>query len=63
VWNPFRSKVAAGILGGLDNIFIKPGTKLLYLGAAAGTTVPPRPDDVQTLCYSSQTLINQKADF
>ena len=39
VWNPFRSKVAAGILGGLDNIYIKPGTKLLYLGAAAGTTV------------------------
>ena len=39
MWNPFRSKVAAGILGGLDNIFIKPGTKLLYLGAAAGTTV------------------------
>jgi len=31
--------VAAGILGGLDNIYIKPGTKLLYLGAAAGTTV------------------------
>ena len=28
-----------GILGGLDNIYIKPGTKLLYLGAAAGTTV------------------------
>ena len=39
MWNPFRSKVAAGILGGLDNIYIKPGTKLLYLGAAAGTTV------------------------
>ena len=39
MWNPFRSKVAAGILGGLDNIYIQPGTKLLYLGAAAGTTV------------------------
>ena len=24
VWNPFRSKIAAGILGGLDNIHIKP---------------------------------------
>ena len=39
VWNPFRSKVAAGILGGLDNIHIKPGTKLLYIGGASGTTV------------------------
>lgn len=39
VWNPFRSKLAAGILGGLENIYIKPGTKLLYLGAASGTTV------------------------
>ena len=25
VWNPFRSKIAAGILGGLDAIHIKPG--------------------------------------
>lgn len=68
VWNPFRSKIAAGILGGerfsgyvcpawfplstqeplltlrlpapgLDNVYIKPGTKLLYLGGASGTTV------------------------
>jgi len=39
VWNPFRSKIAAAILGGLDNIWIKPGSKVLYLGAASGTTV------------------------
>ncbi|KAL8824432.1 MAG: hypothetical protein Q9191_005063, partial [Dirinaria sp. TL-2023a] len=39
VWNPFRSKLAAGILGGLDDIFIKPGAKVLYLGAASGTSV------------------------
>jgi len=39
VWNPFRSKLGAAILGGVDNIWIKPGTKLLYLGAASGTTV------------------------
>ncbi|KAJ3082024.1 Small subunit processome complex component, partial [Rhizoclosmatium hyalinum] len=39
VWNPFRSKIAAGILGGLDHIHIKPGAKVLYLGAANGTTV------------------------
>lgn len=39
VWNPFRSKIAAAILGGVDNIWMKPGSKVLYLGAAAGTTV------------------------
>lgn len=38
-WNPFRSKLAAAILGGVDHIHIKPGTKVLYLGAASGTTV------------------------
>jgi rRNA 2'-O-methyltransferase fibrillarin len=39
VWNPFRSKLCAGILGGVDNIFMKPGSKVLYLGAASGTSV------------------------
>jgi len=39
VWNPFRSKIAAAVLGGVDNIWIKPGSKVLYIGAAAGTSV------------------------
>ncbi|PVG02966.1 Fibrillarin [Serendipita vermifera] len=39
VWNPFRSKLAAGVLGGLDHIHIAPGKKVLYLGAASGTSV------------------------
>lgn len=39
VWNPFRSKLAASIVGGVENIHVKPGAKLLYLGAASGTTV------------------------
>ncbi|ESO09247.1 hypothetical protein HELRODRAFT_109564 [Helobdella robusta] len=39
VWNPFRSKLGAAILGGVDNINIKPGSKVLYLGAASGTSV------------------------
>lgn len=38
-WNPFRSKLAAAILGGVEAIHIKPGAKVLYLGAASGTTV------------------------
>lgn len=39
VWNPFRSKLAAAVLGGVDHIWIKPKSKVLYIGAAAGTTV------------------------
>ena len=39
VWNPFRSKLAAGILCGLDDTYMKPGSKILYLGAASGTSV------------------------
>jgi len=39
MWNPFRSKIAAAILGGVENIWIGPGCKVLYLGAASGTTV------------------------
>ncbi len=37
--NPFRSKLAAAVIGGIDNIFIAPGKKVLYLGAASGTSV------------------------
>jgi len=39
VWNGFRSKLAACIINGAKNIYIKPGAKVLYLGAASGTTV------------------------
>jgi rRNA 2'-O-methyltransferase fibrillarin len=39
LWNPFRSKICAGILGNISTIGIEPGSKVLYLGAASGTTV------------------------
>jgi rRNA 2'-O-methyltransferase fibrillarin len=39
VWNPYRSKLAATIIGGVEEMDIKPGCKVLYLGAASGTTV------------------------
>ena len=39
VWNPFRSKLAAAIVGGIENVWISPGSKVLYLGAASGTSV------------------------
>eukprot|EP01068_Selenidium_serpulae_P008655 Selendium_serpulae@DN5038_c0_g1_i1.p1 len=38
-WNPFRSKLGAAIAGGVDNMPVIPGAKVLYLGAANGTTV------------------------
>jgi len=39
IWNPFRSKLAASIMAGVEETHIKPGSKVLYLGAASGTTV------------------------
>ena len=49
-WNPFRSKLAAAILGGVDKIYMPPGSKVLYLGAASGTTVSHVSDVVGPVC-------------
>ena len=38
LWDPFRSKLAGAILKGLKQLPIKPNCKVLYLGAASGTT-------------------------
>ncbi len=38
LWNPYRSKLAAAIMNGLKELEIKPGSKVLYLGASTGTT-------------------------
>lgn len=38
VWDAFRSKLAAAILKNLKTVPIKPNHKVLYLGAASGTT-------------------------
>ena len=38
-WNPYRSKPAAAIKNGLRNFPLGGGSKILYLGAATGTTV------------------------
>jgi len=38
LWDAYRSKLAASILKGIDAIPIEPGGKVLYLGAASGTT-------------------------
>lgn len=38
IWNPYRSKLAAAVLKEVRNVPVKPGHKVLYLGAASGTT-------------------------
>jgi fibrillarin-like pre-rRNA processing protein len=38
VWDAFRSKLVAAILKGLETVPIQPSHKVLYLGAASGTT-------------------------
>ncbi|MBS7623176.1 fibrillarin-like rRNA/tRNA 2'-O-methyltransferase [Candidatus Bathyarchaeota archaeon] len=39
IWNPYRSKLAAAIVNGVTMVPVRPGSKILYLGAASGTTV------------------------
>ena len=38
IWDAFRSKLAGGIIKGLQNVPIETGTQILYLGAASGTS-------------------------
>lgn len=48
IWNPYRSKLAAGMVSGCENVYMGPGSKVLYLGAASGTTVSHVSDLVGT---------------
>ncbi|MFH1390745.1 MAG: fibrillarin-like rRNA/tRNA 2'-O-methyltransferase [Candidatus Diapherotrites archaeon] len=47
LWNPARSKVGAAIKKGIKTIYIKKGSKVLYLGAAEGTTISHLSDIVE----------------
>lgn len=38
VWDAYRSKLAAAIAKGLEKVPLEKGSKVLYLGAASGTT-------------------------
>ena len=38
LWDPYRSKLAAAIFKGLETVPIYPNHRVLYLGAASGTT-------------------------
>ena len=39
IWNPRRSKLAAALLNGLENLELEETSKVVYLGASTGTTV------------------------
>jgi len=38
-WNPFRSKMASALLKGIKQVSLSSKSRMLYLGAASGTTV------------------------
>jgi fibrillarin-like pre-rRNA processing protein len=46
IWDPRRSKLAAAILNGLETFPFKEDSKVLYLGASAGTT----PSHISDIC-------------
>lgn len=52
MWDLYRSKLAAAIHKGLKELPIKPGSTVLYLGAATGTT----PSHVSDIVGSSGTV-------
>ncbi len=39
LWNPYRSKLAAALINGMESLDILENEKILYLGASTGTTV------------------------
>ncbi len=72
VWDAFRSKLAGAIIKGLQTVPIEAGSKVLYLGAASGTT-PSHVSDIvgeagQVYCVefaqrSLRDLVNNVAQF
>lgn len=51
LWDPYRSKLAAAILNGLEIVPIVPKYKVLYLGVASGTTASHVSDIVSESGY------------
>lgn len=55
-WNPYRSKLAAAFLNGLGSVNLGQNSKVLYLGAATGTTVSHISDIVKEgIIYSVES--------
>ncbi len=59
-WDPFRSKLAAAILKGMKTKPLKASSKVLYLGAAQGTT-PSHVSDIADRGLVVCVEISQKA--
>lgn len=64
LWNPRRSKLAANIIKGLHTFPFKKDSKVLYLGASAGTT----PSHISDICtegriYSVEFSPTMMRDF
>ena len=57
-WNPYRSKIGAAIVGGIPSIHFGPGSKVLYLGAATGTTCSHVADICGNVCFINITICN-----
>ena len=62
IWDPKRSKLGAALVKGLKSLAIKPGSNVLYLGSANGTTASHVSDIVgesgRVYCveFSSQSM-------
>lgn len=52
LWNPYRSKLAAAILNGMKEFHIKKDSRVLYIGAATGTTA----SHVSDIAYDGQVF-------
>jgi len=65
VWNPFSSKLAAAVAGGIEDIWIRPGSKVLYLGAASGTSVSHVSDIIgpEGTVYAVEFALRPGRDF
>ncbi len=50
LWNPHRSKLAAAIINGLSTFPFRNDSKVLYLGASAGTT----PSHISDICVDGK---------
>ncbi|UCC58419.1 MAG: fibrillarin-like rRNA/tRNA 2'-O-methyltransferase [Candidatus Bathyarchaeum sp.] len=72
LWDPYRSKLAAAIFKGLETVPIQPLHRVLYLGAASGTTASHVSDivgeggqvyGVEFASRSLRELVNNVATF
>lgn len=50
-WDPFRSKLAAGVLNGITELPVTLNSRVLYLGASSGTTASHVADITGELVY------------